>query len=221
MIMNRFTFALAAAIALGAPALAAAPAGAPTAAEAPFVAKITADLNARFATPADAEKAGYVRYTDEDETGAISYANREWDSVDAAHPSQLWYDAKGRLIGADYSVTKAKSPEAPAAMFGLAKARWQDFPAHVHYVLAGANGTATYGATSTKKIVAAGGSADAPTAKALVDAGIAKKASDVKTVFLFPSLWDVGIWLVPNPKGVFSDDNPNVKPTKKPHAMSM
>jgi hypothetical protein len=40
-------------------------------------------------------------------------------------------------------------------------------------------------------------------------------------VFLFPSLWDVGIWLVPNPKGAFSDDNPNVKPSKKPHAMSM
>src|SRR5215469_12812659 len=60
-----------------------------------FVAAIQADLPKRFATVADAEKAGYVRYTGEDSSGAISYANRQWQSVDAKHPSQLWYDKLG------------------------------------------------------------------------------------------------------------------------------
>ena len=66
--------------------------GKPTAAEMPFVQAVAADLNARFPTPDAARKAGYLRYTDEDETGAISYANRHWTSSDAQHPSQLWYD---------------------------------------------------------------------------------------------------------------------------------
>lgn len=86
--------------------------GKPTATEAPFVDRISADLRSRFPTPESAIKAGYVRFTDEDDTGAISYANRQWNS-DEKHPSQLWYDVKGRLLGADFSVLKADSPEKP------------------------------------------------------------------------------------------------------------
>src|SRR5579862_4992492 len=79
------------------------PSGKPSAAEAPFVQRVTADLNKRFPTPADAEKAGYFRYNNEDETGAISYADLNWDSS-AGQPSQLWYDVNGKLLGADYSI---------------------------------------------------------------------------------------------------------------------
>lgn len=75
----------------------------PTASEAAFVRTMQADLNARFPTAADAVKAGYVRYTNPDDTGAISYANRQWESADVAHPSQLWFDKNGKLLGADYS----------------------------------------------------------------------------------------------------------------------
>lgn len=55
---------------------------------------------ARFPHASDAEKAGYVRYTNEDNTGSISYANFSWTS-DPTHPSQLWYDKSGNLLGAD------------------------------------------------------------------------------------------------------------------------
>src|ERR1700722_11183231 len=68
--------------------------GPPNAAEAGFVHAIQADLMKRFPAAADAEKAGYVRYTNEDDTGAISYADMHWQS-DAHHPSQLWYDKHG------------------------------------------------------------------------------------------------------------------------------
>ena len=101
--MKRALFALAffafgALAATGPGALAAAPTTAPKlpdkplASEVAFVQSVTKDLNARFPTPADAIKAGYFRYTNEDKTGAISYANLQWNSAtDPAHPepSQL------------------------------------------------------------------------------------------------------------------------------------
>jgi hypothetical protein len=183
--------------------------GIPTAAEAPFVAKVSADLLARFPTPAEARKAGYIRYTDEDETGAISYANRQWTSADAAHPSQLWYDVKGRLIGADFSVPY--TPERPH-LFGVDPSRWQHFDAHVHYGLVGPKGT-IYGGVGPKTMAKVGASVEHPTASALVAAGIAKKTSDVRFVFTFPSIWDLSLWVIPNPDGAFADKNPDLKPS--------
>jgi len=192
--------------------------GKPTAAEEPFVEKATADLTARFATPEAARKAGYVRYTDEDETGAISYANRKWTSVDAEHPSQLWYDAKNRLIGADFSV--AATSTTPPELFGVTPARWQKFPEHVHYGLATATGP-TYGGTGAKMMAKGGATVAMPTKAALVKAGIAKKISEVRFVFAFPAIWDLGIWLVPNPSGAFAEKNPDVKAVNPPKPMSM
>ena len=192
--------------------------GKPTAAEEPFVEKATADLTARFATPEAARKAGYVRYTDEDETGAISYANRKWTSVDAEHPSQLWYDAKNRLIGADFSV--AATSTTPPELFGVTPTRWQKFPAHVHYGLAAATGS-TYGGAGAKMMAKGGATVAMPTKVALVKAGIAKKLSDVRFVFAFPAIWDLGVWLVPNPDGAFAEKNPDVKAVNPPKPMSM
>src|SRR5579884_2897834 len=112
----------------------------PLPSELSFVQSVTKDLNARYATPADAEKAGYFRYNNEDKTGAISYANNQWNSAaDPAHPqpSQLWYDVKGRLLGADFSVPlTAQNSAAPPKLWGLNPARWFKFShAHVHYIL--------------------------------------------------------------------------------------
>jgi len=212
---RRTAFALFACALWLAPAIAAADdepklSGKPLPTETAFVDKITQDLNARFPTPAAAEKAGYLRYGDEDETGAISYANREWTSADEAHPSQLWYDVKGRLLGADYSVPydAAKRP----ALFGVDPLRWQKFGAHVHYGLVGPNGTTVYGATGAKTLAKVGGSIDHPTADNLVAAGLAKKASDVRFVFTFPAIWDLEVWVIPNPDGAFAEKNPDVKP---------
>ncbi len=79
-----------------APAPTAAPA--PSAAEAAFLAKIMRELPKRYPNPAAAAKAGYVRFTNEDQTGAISYANAggSWTATDPLVPSQLWYDVRGR-----------------------------------------------------------------------------------------------------------------------------
>ena len=192
--------------------------GKPTAAESPFVAKISEDLNARFPTPETAIKAGFIRFTDEDDTGAISYANREWTSSDPAHPSQLWYDVRGRLVGADYSVPYDAAK--PPVLFGLDPSRWQHFGAHVHYGLIGPNGSTTYGATGAEAMAKAGSSVDHPTADALVAAGLAKKPGDVRFVFGFPAIWDVSVWVLANPDGAFAEKNPNLKPQQaKPMAM--
>lgn len=191
----------------------------PNDSEAAFVAKITADLTARFPTPDAARKAGYMRYTDEDDTGAISYANLHWTSADPQHPSQLWFDAKDRLIGADYSVPMTDE-KPPADLFGLRPDRWHQFHAHVHYGIDGPTGT-TYGGAGAKKLAASGGTIANPTAETLVAAGIAKKTSDVRFVFAFPAIWDASVWLVPNPDGAFAEKNPDVKPAKAPKEMKM
>lgn len=179
--------------------------------EVAFVQNISKDLNARFATPQDAIKAGYFRYTNEDRTGSISYANLQWQSSDPAHPSQLWYSAKGKLLGADYSVLKSNSPARPS-LWGVKPQRWENFPAHVHYVLE-VNGKEVYGATRIAKFKAAGGDITNPQAATLVKMGIAKDAATVKHVFLFPSIWDLMVWVTRNPNGAFAEMNPLVKPS--------
>ena len=184
----------------------------PQGSEIAFVQGIQKDLMARFPSPADAEKAGYFRYGNEDEDGAISYANLHWQSPDQQHPSQLWYDVHGNLLGADFSVLQSNSP-APPAIWGVSYRRWVSFREHIHYILAGPNGTNVYGATRVTKFVAAGGNADNPQAATLVKMGIAKSTADVKRVFLFPSLWDLIVWVKPNPNGAFADKNPLVVPS--------
>jgi hypothetical protein len=187
----------------------------PTASEMPFVNAVTADLTARFPTASDARKAGYVRFTDEDNTGAISYASRQWTSADQQHPSQLWYDVNGRLLGADFSVPQADSAQAPSR-WGCDPSRWTKFGRHVHYGLNGPNGTTIYGGVGLKTLETKVPGADAkhPTPDLLVAAGIAKNVSDVRFVFEFPAIWDLQVWVLPNPNGAFADSNPDVKPAK-------
>jgi hypothetical protein len=193
-------------------AAAAQPSDHPTAAEAPFVAKATADLQRLYGTTALAGAAGYFRYTDEDSTGAISWVNPKYFNSDETHPSQLWYDVKGRLIGVDYSVIRNGSKN-PPSKWGLLPARWFDFGAHVHYGLTMAVGGTHFGYVTVKKMMAAGGSATNPTAADIVKAGKAKSASDVTFAFGFPDLWDTEFWTVPNPSGAFATKNPAVKPS--------
>jgi hypothetical protein len=180
--------------------------------EVAFVKQIQSDLTSRFPTPAAAVKAGYFRYTNEDEDGAISYANLKWQSGNPQQPSQLWYDVKGNLLGADFSVLQSSSPE-PPSIWGVNYHRWVSFREHIHYVLAGPNGSETYGATSAKKFAAAGGNVDDPQPETLVKMGIAKNVTSVKRVFLLPSLWDLIVWVKPNPNGAFADKNPLVIPS--------
>ncbi|MDQ6931590.1 MAG: hypothetical protein M3160_00275 [Candidatus Eremiobacteraeota bacterium] len=189
-----------------------APPDKPTLRELPFVTSVAKDLQHRFASIAEAQRAGYTRYTDEDDTGAISYANRKWSS-DSKHPSQLWYDVHGNLLGADFSVLKTDSAKAPH-LWDIDSRRWQYFPAHVHYILLNADGSLKYGAIGVAKFVRAGGNIFAPQADVLVKAKVAKSGDDVRSVFLFPELWDLIVWVKPNPSGAFAEKNPNVVPSK-------
>jgi hypothetical protein len=191
----------------------------PQGAEVAFVQSISKDLNARFPTPADAEKAGYFRYTNEDDTGAISYTNLTWQTAsDPQHPSQLWYSAGGKLLGADFSVPYTSST--PPSLWGVNPKRWEDFPAHVHFVL-DENGKMVYTATSVKKFKAAGGDVENPQAATAVKLGKAKSVSEVKHIFFFPHIWDLIVWVTPNPNGAFADKNPLVHPTMNAEKDSM
>lgn len=223
--MKRALFALTlfafGAFALDAGAIAAAPkiSDKPVgAAETAFVQSVQTDLNSRFATPADAEKAGFFRYTNEDKTGAISYVNlQQWNSTDPQHPSQLWYDVNGHLLGVDYSIPlTASNSSAPPNIWGVNPARWFKVGrAHVHYILKNADGSMKYGlAVSGAKFTAAGGSLTSPQAATLVKMGVVKDASTVANVFTFPAQWNLELWVTPNPLGAFADTNPLVHPTK-------
>ncbi len=180
-------------------------------AETAFVASIQKDLMQRFPTAADAERAGYVRYTNEDDTGAISYANLQWNSTDPQHPSQLWYDKNGQLLGADYSVP-ASSATRPT-LFGVNPGRLYEFDDHVHYVLQDASGAKTYDHyIMAEKYKAGGGDPAHPMAADLVKMGKAKDTKEVATVFDMPHIWDMIVWVKPNPSGAFAEKNPSVKP---------
>jgi hypothetical protein len=185
----------------------------PHGAEATFVRSIQRDLAVRFATAKAATRAGYFRYTNEDDTGAISYANLKWQSGDPRHPSQLWYDVHGNLLGADFSVLQSNSPK-PPELWRVNGQRWVSFRAHIHYILGARNGTQTYGSTSIKKFVAAGGSLRAPKGQTLVQMGLATNVAGVKRVFVFPAIWDLIVWITPNPNGAFADQNPDVTPSR-------
>ncbi len=216
-----------------APALSATSSGTPTpaptaappmsASERQFVDSVTKDLQSRFATTAAATAAGYFRYTNEDDTGAISWVNTKYWASDPQHPSQLWYDVNGKLIGADWSVLQSSSPQKPS-VWGISSTRWIDFsPAHVHFGVTTATGV-QYGGAGPKSWAMSGGSLDHPTAADVVKLATMprwkvlkipppRSPSDVAFVFPFPAIWDLQIWLVPNPLGAFAEHNPNVTPS--------
>lgn len=183
-----------------------------SASEKTFVAEIQKDLMARFPTAPDAERAGYIHYTAEDNTGAISYANLQWQSTDPKHPSQLWYDKNGRLLGADFSVLLSNSPSRPV-LWGVDPGRWYELDGHIHWVARDPKtGKPTYDhyvydADFTK----AGGDVNHPNAVTLVKMKHVPDAKDVVTVFHFPSIWDLIVWVKPNPNGAFAVKNPAVK----------
>ncbi len=179
--------------------------------ETTFVSSIQKDLMQRFPTAADAQKAGYFRYTNEDETGAISYANLQWQSADPKHPSQLWYDKNGKLLGADYSSLYTSSTR--PAMFGVNPGRLYEFGQHVHWVQQDGSGHYAYDKyVMADKFKAAGGDPAHPTAADLVKMGKVKSANEVVHVFEMPHMWDMIVWVRPNPSGAFAEKNPNVKP---------
>ncbi len=203
----------------------------PGPAEQPFIVKLQSDIPARYGTLKAASAAGYFQYTGEDNTGAISYVNlKVADALDLDTPNQLWYDVNGRLLGVDYTVLEERSPSPPASLFGYAvdPSRWLHRRAHMHYGFTAADGSLKLGAMPVQKFTDAGGVLSttdgqiAANKAALVRAGVPGLTSpdQVKFVFLHPAMWDLVVWVLPNPDGAFADANPNVKPSQmKPGAM--
>jgi len=175
-----------------------------------FVSAIQADLTSRYATASDAEKAGYVRYSDEDDTGAISYANRRWQTTSERAPSQLWYDKNGHLLGADYSILRT-SCKTPPHLWGVNPGRWAQLDGHIHWVARDGHGTMKYEQwMSDAAFAAGGGNALYPSAHTLVAMHKVDSINDVVTIFHFPAVWDLTVWVKPNPNGAFADKNPGV-----------
>jgi hypothetical protein len=174
-----------------------------SATETQFVQSVQRDLLARFPHVTDAEKAGYFRYTAPDDTGAISYANGQWTS-DPTHPSQLWYDTDGNLMGADFSVPRPNGEPRPN-LWGINPGRWYEFNGHVHFVIKEPDsGTMLYNQwVWNNDFVAAGGSLSKPSADTLVKLGRVPSANYVATIFEFPTLWDLIVWVKPHAAGPF------------------
>lgn len=181
-----------------------------SASETAFVQVMQKDLTARFPHASDAIAAGYVRYTSEDPTGAISYANRHWVS-DPTHPSQLWYDKNGNLLGADFSVPRPNGEPRPT-LWGINPGRWVEFDGHVHWVVKDPDsGAMLYDQWAyNADFAAAGGSLQNPTADTVVKLDRVPDASYVTTIFEFPTIWDLIVWVKPNPDDAFATVNPNV-----------
>lgn len=171
--------------------------------EAQFVASVQRDLTARFPHVTDAEKAGYVRYTGVDDTGAISYANQQWTS-DPTHPSQLWYDKDGNLMGADFSVPRPNQEPRPQ-LWGINPGRWYEFNGHIHFVIKEPDtGKMIYDQFIwNSDFVDAGGSLTKPSADTLVKLGRVPSANYIATIFEFPTIWDLIVWVKPHPAGPF------------------
>jgi hypothetical protein len=167
-----------------------------------------------YPTPAAAEKAGYFRFNNEDRSGAISYENSKYfDSPDAGHPQQLWYDVNGRLLGGDWSQTVASAPGGPT-LFGLSAVRFHTIPLHVHYAVKHADGTIEYGLyVRAADFTAAGLDPLHPTAADLVKLGKVTAVNQVVFVFALLNNYDAQMWVIPNPAGQFADLNPTVSPS--------
>jgi hypothetical protein len=169
-----------------------------TPAEQQFVNTVKADLVSRFPHASDAVKAGYVRYTAADDTGAISYANPQYWQSDPTHPSQLWYDKSGNLMGADFAVPRPNGEPRPQ-LWGIDPGRWYEFNGHVHYVIHTPDGRTAYDQwVWNKDFVAAGGSLTHPSAATLVDLGRVPSAQYISAIFEMPTQWDLIVWLVPH-----------------------
>lgn len=169
-----------------------------TSSETAFVDSAQRDLEARFPHAADAVAAGYVRYTAPDDTGAISYANRQWVS-DPTHPSQLWYSKDGDLMGADFSVPRPNG-EARPHIWGILPCRWYEFNGHVHYVVRYPDtGKMLYDQwVWNNNWTTAGGSLTDPSAQTLVALKRVPSTNYVTTIFEFPTLWDLIVWVGPH-----------------------
>ena len=202
--------------AAGAPALADSNpsiAGKPDAEEAAFVRSIQADLGQRFPTAVSAERAGYLRYTNEDDTGSISYGEPSVAVARRASPEPALVRrarsaARRRLLrfedqrDAAAPVGNSTGPlERIRRARALRRDRSRDRRASIRQVTSCRRHSSKRAAIFERRPAAT-----------LVKLGLVKRTRDVSTIFLFPTIWDLIVWVKPNPSGAFADKNPLVSP---------
>ena len=139
-----------------------------------------------------------------------------FDSPDAGHPQQLWYDVNGKLLGGDWSQTVASSPNGPT-LFGLSPSRFHKIPLHIHYGAKRADGSIDYGLfVRASDFTAAGLDPLHPTAADLVKLGKVTSADKVAFVFALLNNYDAQMWVIPNATGQFADLNPGDQTVTEP-----
>lgn len=180
-----------------------------TGTEKAFVAKTSAALDARYANEATAKSDGYSLLTggiDPDNT--YNLTNFDFTNVAPDHPNFLWYDRHGHIAGADWELPKSKYPTVPRlAVYPVQSARWVAIPEHVHFAYT-MDGKTYYGVTrATPALRQAHITAQQLRAN---KAKLPPKATLVWAMY-HPAVWDLAMWIVPNPRGPFAELNPNVK----------
>ncbi|MDQ6766973.1 MAG: hypothetical protein M3Z41_04105 [Candidatus Eremiobacteraeota bacterium] len=188
---------------------AAKPVPTPNAAEAAFIADVTSALQARYPTTKAAADAGYFQMTRLEDDGTVIWFNKKWDAeVTKYAPNFLWYDKTGRLVGLDYQYLVSTNLKPPgAAVFPVRESRWTTIDAHLHFAYKKPDGTIKRRGAELIPHVKGD-----PTAAQLRAAKLVPANATVLWSHYHPKSWDLGFWLVPNPKGAFAELNPLVKP---------
>lgn len=184
-------------------------AAAMTAAEKTFVSDTSQRLQSEYPNTAAAKSKGFVLLYDSiDPDNTYNWTNMNFNDVTPDRPNFLWYDRRGQLAGVDYEVPKSHYPTKPQlAAFPVLASRWTPIAEHVHYAYS-VNGATKYGATHASPDMRTG-----KIALEMLRAHGAKIPSNAKLVWAMyhPAVWDLAMWVVPNPHGAFADLNPNVK----------
>jgi hypothetical protein len=190
-----------AAIAASSPAL--------TSSEKAFVAKTSSALTAKYPSEATAKSAGFTPLFDTiGSDNTYDWTNMSFTGVTPDHPNFLWYDRRGHLAGADWEFpTTAHAPPPQLAAFPVRSARWVEIPEHVHYAYT-INGKTKYGVAKATAELRTG-----TITATMLRANGAKLPKDATLLWAMyhPAVWDLAMWIVPNPNGPFADKNPNVK----------
>ena len=171
-----------------------------------FINSVTRDLQGRLGTTAQAQSAGYFRYTVAVKN-VTSWVNPNYWKSDAEHPSELLYTANDKLLAAYFSIPRAESGTKPD-LWGMSPSRWTASQQHVHFGVKTPSGI-HFGFASPARLTQVGGSVTNPVPQDVVKLGNAKSVSDVAFVFHYPASYVVRMWVVPNSLGPFAADNPS------------
>jgi hypothetical protein len=180
-----------------------------TDAEKAFVQTTSTQLGQLYPDTAAAKTAGYALLEGAiDSDNTYNWTNFAFKGVDPGHPNFLWFDRNGHLAGVDWELPKSAYASAPSGdAYPVQVSRWTSIPEHVHFAYT-VNGTTHYGAAKATAALRQG----TITAQQLRASG-AKLPANATLVWAMyhPAVWDLAMWVVPNPNGAFAELNPNVK----------